>query len=228
MNKGVPENVCIIVLNWNNWPDTIQCLESLRNLSSVPKTIIVCDNGSTDDSQKKILEWAQAHYQQGEALVIESADVFEKISSEDSPGLPRFVYLQSDYNRGFAGGNNLGLRWAFAQDHYHYFWLLNNDTVVKPPALSALLGCSSQNPDVGIWGSTVCWMHDRNRIQCAGGYTYSPLTTVFKNVLANEPVADAVGMESPPSLDYVFGASFFVKKEVFSEIGLLSEDFFLN
>ena len=49
----------ILVLNWNNWRDTIECLESVFQ-NSYPNYQVVCiDNGSTDDSEQKIKEWAE-------------------------------------------------------------------------------------------------------------------------------------------------------------------------
>jgi len=49
---------CAIILNWNRWQDTLECLESLRVLKPGIKTVIVCDNGSSDGSREKISLWA--------------------------------------------------------------------------------------------------------------------------------------------------------------------------
>jgi len=51
--------VSIIVLNWNNWKDTIECLESLYRISYTNYNIILVDNGSDDDSVEKIGEYVQ-------------------------------------------------------------------------------------------------------------------------------------------------------------------------
>ena len=51
--------VAIIILNWNGWRDTIECLESLRQIEYPDYQIIVVDNGSTNGSIDKIHEWAQ-------------------------------------------------------------------------------------------------------------------------------------------------------------------------
>jgi GT2 family glycosyltransferase len=47
---------CVILVNWNGWRDTLECLESCARLSHVPLQIIVVDNGSTDDSVDRLLE----------------------------------------------------------------------------------------------------------------------------------------------------------------------------
>src|SRR5258708_35496242 len=50
--------VDILILNWNRWRDTIECLESVMQLEDVSFRIILCDNGSTDDSLDRIKAWA--------------------------------------------------------------------------------------------------------------------------------------------------------------------------
>ncbi|HEX9974417.1 MAG TPA: glycosyltransferase family 2 protein, partial [bacterium] len=47
-------SVAIIILNWNNWQDTVECLESLSQIDYPNYQIIVVDNGSTDDSVPQI------------------------------------------------------------------------------------------------------------------------------------------------------------------------------
>lgn len=51
--------VAIIILNWNGWKDTIECLESVFKNIYPNYQVIVVDNGSTDGSMKKITEWAE-------------------------------------------------------------------------------------------------------------------------------------------------------------------------
>src|ERR1035437_8116597 len=53
------ERVCIILLNWNGWTDTIECLESLLRSDYANYTIVVCDNGSSDASLEQIQSWAR-------------------------------------------------------------------------------------------------------------------------------------------------------------------------
>ena len=55
------------------------------------------------------------------------------------PHAAQLVLIQNGSNLGFAGGNNVGLRFALRDPALQYFWLLNNDTVVQPGALSALV-----------------------------------------------------------------------------------------
>jgi GT2 family glycosyltransferase len=50
--------VYVILLNWNGWQDTIECLESVSRLSYPRFTVIVCDKASSDGSMEKIQSWA--------------------------------------------------------------------------------------------------------------------------------------------------------------------------
>jgi len=50
--------VAIILLNWNGWKDTIECLESVFRNTYPNYQVIVVDNGSTDGSIEKIKAWA--------------------------------------------------------------------------------------------------------------------------------------------------------------------------
>ncbi len=93
-----PDVTCIL-LNWNGWRDTVECLKALKECRYRNLTIIVVDNGSTNDSVARI---RAAH--------------------------PDVLLLESGKNLGFAGGNNIGIRYALAQGA-EYVWLLNNDTV---------------------------------------------------------------------------------------------------
>ena len=49
--------VAIIILNWNGWKDTIECLESVFKIDYPNYQVIVVDNGSTDESLEKITGW---------------------------------------------------------------------------------------------------------------------------------------------------------------------------
>jgi len=56
-SKNKPAHVSIIILNWNGWQDTIECLESALNLNYAKFNIILIDNNSTDDSVERISNW---------------------------------------------------------------------------------------------------------------------------------------------------------------------------
>jgi GT2 family glycosyltransferase len=215
--------VYIILVNWNGWQDTAECLESLLHLKYPDFRIVVCDNGSGDDSLQKIVNWADRHeiscseYQRNEA------------EAGGSPAAGSLLTLiHNNENLGFAGGNNVGLRFALARGDAEYCWLLNNDTVVEPEALNHLVSRMEQQPDIGICGSTIRLYHDRKRVQSLGGghycrwiglpWHYGRFSRWSKNI--NQRRAEA-------RMNYVEGASMLVSRKFLTEVGLLCEDYFL-
>jgi GT2 family glycosyltransferase len=217
----MPE-VCAIILNWNGWQDTIECLDSVLLLNPRTETIIVCDNASSDGSREKILSWAGKHYNSSSIVVLDQ-DTY--IAQKFLP--PQFVFIQNHSNLGYAGGNNTGIRFVLSQGAYECVWILNNDTVVHPRALSTLLVCARRDSDVGILGSTVVHFDRKDRVQCAGGCRYYPLTTIFRPLFENEILDNLLRYKPKVRLDYVYGTSMFVRAKVFKRVGLLNEEYFL-
>src|SRR6266702_5280110 len=123
-------NVVCILLNWNGWQDTVECLDALKECTYPSLTVIVVDNGSTNDSVARI---RAAH--------------------------PDVLLLESGKNLGFAGGNNIGIRYAMAQGAV-YVWLLNNDTEPAPDALSALVAKALTDRRIGAVAS-ICYYADK-------------------------------------------------------------------
>lgn len=214
-------NVCVIILNYNGKDETIACLGSLLSQNIPPDTIIVCDNGSNDESIESLHKFAKA----------KNKSFFEPPPSSKMAEQPHskeeVVLIKNDHNLGYARGNNIGIRYALEQNQYDYIWILNNDTTVSETALEQLINCAEFNPKAGILGSTIFYADHPETIQCAGGCTYNPLTTIFKPHLGDQGLKRIGEPIFKPKLDYIYGASLFIKTEVFKKCGLLNEDYFL-
>ena len=91
-------SVFIIIVNWKNWQDTLECLESLRGIDNDNFKTIVVDNCSENESFEKISIWCE-----------------EK---------GRFSTIKTESNLGFAGGCNIGIRHALSKKA-DYILLLN-------------------------------------------------------------------------------------------------------
>ena len=134
----MPRQVSIIVLNWNNYQDTKECLESLRKSTYPNCKIIVTDNGSTDKS--------------GERLKKE---------------FPQYTFIYNDSNLGFAEGNNVGIRYALKRGA-DYVLLLNNDTIVDPGFLEPLVGIAEADDQIGVVGPMIYFYDKPKVIQSIG------------------------------------------------------------
>jgi GT2 family glycosyltransferase len=137
----------VILLNWNGWKDTIACLESLFQTVEAQFRVVVCDNRSSDESLANIAAWANgsvtadvpdnrrlASLVKGTSMHV---DYLMCTSSEIASGCVNdngepLILIDNGENLGFAGGNNVGLRYALSQRDMTHTWILNNDTLVDP------------------------------------------------------------------------------------------------
>ena len=126
-----------LVLNWNRRQDTIECLDSLKKQEPISPMIAVLDNGSQDNS----------------VAVIRTS-------------FPDAELIESSTNLGFGGGANLGFKKAIEKGA-DYIFLINNDAVAAPDALSHLLRFASQ--DIGLLAPIIYYYKEPKRIWSAGG-----------------------------------------------------------
>lgn len=218
--------VYIIVVNWNGWKDTIECLESLLLLEHLDFRIVVCDNGSDDESVISLRQWGERTFGSGainwQELNRDSAEKGD--GSRDA----KFSLIINGTNLGFGGGTNIGLRYALACGDADYCWLLNNDTVVAPLALSEMVTRLNEKSDASMCGSTLREYSNPARIQALGGavyYKWLGLAWHIGRTIKGDELLDPVLVEK--KMDYVVGASLLVSSEYLKEVGLLSEDYFL-
>lgn len=147
--------------------------------------------------------------------------------SEVLLGNERIIIIDAGANLGYAGGNNVGLRLALSACA-PFVWILNNDTSVFPHAASALLNHMERHARCGLCGTLTRYMDDPEIVQCLGGGWYTPVWGRGGLYGDGDRLAlDDMPESSPERLDYVNGASVFVRREFLLEIGLMEEAYFL-
>ncbi|MCB0171159.1 MAG: glycosyltransferase family 2 protein [Anaerolineae bacterium] len=132
--------VYIVILNWNNAPDTVECLSSLLALDYPNYHTLVVDNGSTDNSVSKI-----------------------KASQ------PSVEILETGSNLGYAEGNNVGIRQAI-EAGAQYVLVLNNDTLVDPSMVTELVNFAETHPEAGMVGPLMYCEDPRNILFATGSF----------------------------------------------------------
>lgn len=224
--------IYVVVLNWNGWRDTIECLESVFRLEGAAITAVVCDNASDDESVGQIEAWAKGEVGAQRSPMLPAEPVrkplaFRRLSRsqaerEPSDGLA-LVLIDTGGNLGFAGGCNVGIRHALRDPRCSHVWLLNNDSVAAPDALARMLALLSSRPRVGLCGSQVCCYERPAMVQTFGGLLNRWFFTTHS--LANGATAGA--LPEPAKVDYVPGASMLATRAFLENVGLMSEDYFL-
>ncbi|RLB01300.1 MAG: glycosyltransferase family 2 protein [Deltaproteobacteria bacterium] len=234
--------VYIILLNYNGWQDTLECLESLVRIDYPDYRVVVVDNGSTDKSIEYIKKWAEGdkdlemhsreftRYNSGPGLdkpipyMLINAKHIDRFEDIPDKAKPYITIIDTGKNLGFAGGNNVGIRYAISRREYDYVWLLNNDTVVEKGALGALVEYSQRNKDAGIVGSKLLYYHRPDIIQSAGGR----LNKWFASTSSiGQGQHDSFKWDKDAEVETIMGASFFISRECIERIGLLPEEYFL-
>ena len=131
--------VSIIILVYNNYIDTKECLNSLGEVSYPNYDVIVVDNGSADNSVRQLKDEYSKH-----------------------------TFIFNEDNLGFAGGVNTGIREATQQES-DYILLLGNDVIVEKSFLEPLVSEMQNSSNVAITGSMVYYYAKTKVINFAGG-----------------------------------------------------------
>jgi len=192
--------ISFIIVNWNGWKDTLECLDSIAKINYPDYKVIVVDNGSIDESVQKLKDWL-----------------------ESNKSVMDYKLLINGYNAGFAGGNNVGVKYALEQKS-DYILLLNNDTIVAPDFLDKLIETTESDEQYGIAGPKIYFESDKTRIWFGGGYfswfgggRHLEYDTIDKNP----------DDRKTKEVDYMTGCCFLIRSEAIEKIGLMNENFFL-
>ena len=209
----------IIIVNYNSWGDTLECLESLKNNLYRDFQIILIDNNSQNNSTKKLLskfydlKIGFKFYNLEEDLLIQKESCLIKNATFQNP----IIFIHSDINRGFAGGNNIALRYLMdkkVQDDSRIF-LLNPDTTIENDALLNLMNIKER---VFISGCHIK-SYDDHSISYYGAYRF------------NIPLGKLIQIKNPISesklIDYIHGGALFTNMATLNIIGLMPSEYFL-
>lgn len=184
--------VSIITVNYNQPEVTCQFLESLQHITYPSTEVIVVDNASPDQDPG--------------------------IIPERFPGI---VFIRSEKNLGFAGGNNLGIRRAKGK----YLLFLNNDTEVERGFLEPLVEKCENDPLVGAVSPKIKYFHHQDTIQFAGITEFHPIT--IRNTGLGYGVKDDGQFDLDTPTAFVHGAAMMIPMEVIRKVGLMAECYFL-
>jgi len=183
--------VYIIILNWNGLKDTLECLDSVLKLDYPNFEVIVVDNCSSDDS----VEIIRHKYSQ-------------------------VVLIENSKNLGFAGGNNVAMKYAMKAGA-DYVWLLNNDTIIEPDSLLKLVDGAEQSLEIGLVSPVIYQYGGPEHVQFMGAYvdfTHFSVTAVMDSKeLENQCVQRNL---------FLWGTALLIKRDVIESIGYLSEKYF--
>lgn len=153
--------IAILILNWNGWKDTIECLKSIQKMDYKDYFVVLGDNGSTNESMSEITRFCK-----DEKITINSEVLCEESLKDVCPGDVILYDLKT--NNGFAKGYNLMIKYSkrFNPD---YYFLLNNDTEVFPNFMNVLLSFHDKHPEYDVLTPLIPFYYEKDKIWNAGG-----------------------------------------------------------
>jgi hypothetical protein len=191
--KRVSTDISFITVNYNGLAHTRELLLSMkRYLAGFNYEVIVVDNGSYSD----------------ETLSLRS-------------DFPEYVFIRSEKNLGFAGGNNLGINESTGR----YIMLINNDTLLTDSSVALLPAFMDRNPDIAALSPKIHFFKPPGTIQFAG---YTELSSVtLRNKINGYSQPDIGQYDVPAETYFVHGAAMMVRREAIEKAGLMCEEYFL-
>ena len=187
-----PPSIFAVIITWNQRDETLDCLASLRRATHPNLRLIVVDNGSNDGTAEAI----RTEY-------------------------PAAEILHNGTNRGFAAAVNQGTRHALARGAEFVFWL-NNDTVVEPEALAALLAEAGRER-AGILIPLITYF-DQPQVVWSAGAGLNPLTLEIRaNTLG---AIDRGQWQEVLDRQHATACASLIPRATLDKVGLLDERFF--
>lgn len=191
------KELAIILLNYNNVDDTLECVKSIEKNYSNECTIVVVDNKSTDNSKE---------------LLIKNKD--------------RYKLILNDVNNGFAHGNNIGIQWALSEG-FEYVMLLNNDTLVTKESIEKMMKSIKDNKNIGIVSPRIMYYPDKESIWFDGGkINWLKFIVEHKNMNKNiKDIQES--NENEEVVDFITGCCMLIRSDVINSVGYLPEEYFM-
>lgn len=223
--------VYIVIVNYNGWSDTIECLESVYKNDYQHYQVIVIDNQSTDDSIRMIQRWCDgdidvlSHLEQFVHPLIKKPVRYSYIDYDEGFDTNKkvnndLIIIRNSENNGFAAGNNIAIKYAMLQNDFEYIWLLNNDTVIECGSLVDLVAGFEEHPDCAAVGSKIMYYDNPHILQSIGSVDHA-------TVIKDSQTSDYGQYDQDMAVDDIMGASLLVHKKAIDDVGMMPEQYFL-
>lgn len=205
--------VFVVILNWNGIKDTLECLKSVRRLQSTGYSLqaIVVDNKSTDNSVATLKKQKGIRHQS-------------------------ITLLENKENLGFAGGNNIGIRYAL-KSGADFVLILNNDTIVDKNLLIRLIEAAEKHKSAGILSPKIYFAEgfeyhkDKYKDSERGKVIwYVGGIMDWNNVVGSNYGVDDVDLGQyhiTREIDFATGACMFIRRTAIERVGYFDEKYFL-
>ena len=233
------QRVAIVILNWNGWKDTLQCLQSIYQITYDSFRVVLVDNGSSDESIAKFREYCRGSVEIGSPVISSGIQARQRrlleITKDDaeagsgsiktaarSLSKDDLVLIANERNYGFSEGCNIGMRFSLSILDVDYLLLLNNDTTVASDFLVELVKVGESDKRIGIVGPKIYYYDfcGRNDVIWFAGGVIEPWREKFFSHVGGAEI-DTGQFDSGGDTEWYSGAAILIKKEL-AETALLN------
>ncbi len=198
-------DLVLIVLNYNDYETTTKFIDNTKKIRSISKVVVV-DNCSTDDSFAELSKY-----------VNDRIDVIRTVE-----------------NRGYASGNNFGIRYAKQKYNPQYILISNPDVILNEKSINGII--DFLNKELDNIGMVSCKMICDSKIRTRHGWKLPKYSDcILENLILLKRVLNLKKTSYPDDyfkkeysqVDVIPGSFFVISQKVMNEIGMFDEDTFL-
>ena len=191
--------VSIIVLNWNDYKETKECVESLNKIIYSNYEVIIVDNGSEDGSTQRIRK-----------------------------EFPQYRYIYNHQNLGYAKAMNRAIEDALARGADYIFPLNNDARVEDGECFEKLINFAESDSEIGIAGPRFIFPSGSYQSSAYNIFMPVIIYLFLPDALANF-ILFGFGrqFDKPKEVLWVSGM-FLIKKKLIENLGLFDERFFMG
>ncbi len=183
--------------------------------------VVIVNWNRWDDTMTCVASVLNTNYANLRVLVVDNHSTVGS-DAELRKRWPEVEVMHSPINVGFAGGANLGIARALA-DGADYVFTLNNDAIVDRESVAELVAAAEQHRDVGIVGPIIYYLDPPDRIWFAGA-NRNRWTLSLGHVKRKQ---SKLLFDRPREVDYLCAGAMLVRREVFEQVGLFDDGYFM-
>jgi GT2 family glycosyltransferase len=198
----------IVIVNYNTWRDTLDCIESIKETTNCGYKIYVVENNSPNDSYKNL--------------------------KLNLTGSTTTVLIKNEVNNGYSGGNNVGIKKALS-DGADAILISNSDIIYNEKSIDEMYKYITTNNSIGMVGPQVILPNGKTQHLIRDNfsfYNYVFSKKPFKFLTTNRFKQKTFHTNFNYKTEFIFygllsGCCLMVSKEYLDKCGLLDENVFL-
>lgn len=194
--------VYIVIVNWNGWKDTVECVESLQSITYPNYEILIVDNNSPGDDVK---------------ILTKKFSKYRNVSIIANPK-----------NLGYTGGCNVGIKKALERGDCDYVLILNNDTLVTEDFLEKMVLVDQYNRTKKgkpcLVGCKILYYPEKDKVWYIGTKIsfYGDIIAPLRGKIDNKSLKGIVDTE------IISGCAMLIPKEILLDVGLFDDRYFFG